>query len=148
MNAVLTLYRIRLGTTIQQSYTEAYRTHIYAALPNTFPRGFKALIAITFNLVHTTAVPEWMNNLFPPPAQGTYFRADAPLWAAFEQLGMQERYESLISSVCYEHIEAHIIETCEKEWDRPMLAVTREWMTDNIVPWMVLPYAKGARSGA
>ncbi len=88
-----------------------------------------------------------MLNLFPPPTQGPYSRADVPLWNAFEQLGMQERYETLISSVCYEYIENHILETCAKEWDRPMLYILREWMTNRIVPWMVLPYAKGARNG-
>ena len=137
----------RLGATIQQTYTEAFRTHVFSALPSSFTRGFKALIDATFDLTHTASAPEWMINLFPPPPQGAYPRADAPLWSAFEQLGMQERYENLISSVCYEYIEAHILETCEKEWDKPMLAVTREWMTDNIVPWMLLPYARGAKNG-
>ena len=135
-----------LGNTIQHTYTEAFRTHVFSALPASFTRGFKALIASTFDLAHTATPPEWLVRLFPLPPDGQFARADALLWAAFDRLGMQERYESLISGVCYEYIETHILETCEKEWDQPMLATTREWMIDNIVPWMVLPYARNARN--
>lgn len=74
-------------------------------------------------------------------------RYDLPLWTAFEHLGLLDRYESLISSVCYEHIETHILETCAEKWGTPMLNQLREWMTNKIVPWMVMPYARGARSG-
>ncbi|THH01918.1 hypothetical protein EW026_g872 [Hermanssonia centrifuga] len=135
-----------LGGTLSKSYTEAFRTHVFSILPPSFSAGFKALVAVTFNLTQDPSASGWMLNLFPPPTQGPYSRADVPLWNAFEQLGMQERYETLISSVCYEYIENHILETCAKEWDRPMLYILREWMTNRIVPWMVLPYAKGARN--
>ncbi|PSR71728.1 hypothetical protein PHLCEN_2v12376, partial [Hermanssonia centrifuga] len=135
-----------LGGTLSKSYTEAFRTHVFSILPPSFSAGFKALVAATFNLTQDPSASGWMLNLFPPPTQGPYSRADVPLWNAFEQLGMQERYETLISSVCYEYIESHILETCAKEWDRPMLYILREWMTNRIVPWMVLPYAKGARN--
>lgn len=74
-------------------------------------------------------------------------RPDLPLWSCFEQLGLLDRYESLISSVCYEHIEAHILETCTRKWGERMLQPLREWMTNKIVPWMVMPYARGARTG-
>ena len=74
-------------------------------------------------------------------------RPDLPLWSCFEQLGLLDRYESLISSVCYEHIEAHIVETCARKWGERMLQPLRDWMTNKIVPWMVMPYARGARTG-
>ncbi|KAJ3549516.1 hypothetical protein NM688_g5170 [Phlebia brevispora] len=135
-----------LGNTLQTAFTEAFRTHVFSALPPSFSGGLKALIATTLTLSHTSTAPEWMVRLFPPLPSGAYSRADEPLWNAFEQLGIQERYESSISSVCYEYIEQHILETCEKEWDKPMLSAMREWMTDNIVPWMILPYARGARN--
>lgn len=92
------------------------------------------------------SAPEWMLNLVPagqpPPA-----RVDSPLWSAFDKLGLLDKYESLVSSVCYEYIESYILETCAKRWDEPMLTVIREWMADNIVPWMIMPYARGARNG-
>lgn len=69
-----------------------------------------------------------------------------PLWNAFDQLGLLDRYESLISSVCYEHIETHIQESCSGKWGEPMLARLREWMAEKVVPWMIMPYARGARS--
>ena len=72
--------------------------------------------------------------------------ADLRLWAGFDCLGMLERYESLISSVCYEAIEKHVWNKCAKSWVEPELANLREWMTDCIVPWMLLPYARGARN--
>jgi len=59
---------------------------------------------------------------------------------------MLERYESLISSVCYEAIEKHVWDRCAKSWEEPELGNLREWMTDCIVPWMLLPYARGARN--
>lgn len=59
---------------------------------------------------------------------------------------MLDRYESLISSVCYEAIEKHVLDECAKSWAEPELTNLREWMTDCIVPWMLLPYARGARN--
>jgi anaphase-promoting complex subunit 2 len=79
-------------------------------------------------------------------SRGKELPADLRLWAAFECLGMLERYESLISSVCYEAIEKHVWDKCAKSWAEPELANLREWMTDCIVPWMLLPYARGARN--
>ena len=73
---------------------------------------------------------------------------DPKLWAAFEMLGLVDRYESLIASVCYEHIENHVLSTCQGRWDEPMLTILRDWMADKVVPWMLLPYARGARNGA
>ena len=60
---------------------------------------------------------------------------------------MIERYESLISSVCYEHIESHVVTRCAQVWDRQSLSDMRAWMTDQIVPWLIMPYARGVRTG-
>jgi len=73
---------------------------------------------------------------------------DSKLWPSFELLGLADRYEALIASVCYEHIEAHVLETCAGKWDEPMLNRLREWMANKVVPWMLLPYARGAKTGA
>lgn len=92
------------------------------------------------------SAPEWMNSLVPagqPPPS----RVDLPLWTAFDKLGLLDRYESLVSSVCYEYIETYILESCSKKWDECTLGTIREWMADNIVPWMIMPYARGARNG-
>jgi anaphase-promoting complex subunit 2 len=66
------------------------------------------------------------------------------MWEAFEVLGLIDRYESLIASVGYEHIETHVLSTCEGRWSEAMMAELREWMTNKMVPWMLLPYARGA----
>ena len=64
---------------------------------------------------------------------------DLGLWSAFEHLGLLDRYESLISSVCYEQIENHILSTCAGQWADPVLVGLREWMSERVVPWMLLP---------
>lgn len=69
------------------------------------------------------------------------------LWYSFELLGLVDRYESLVASVCYEHIEKHVSDTCAGKWDEPMLSKLRAWMAEKVVPWMLLPYARGAKSG-
>lgn len=138
----------RLGHTILSAYTLTFQTHIYSTLPPSFSRGFKQLINATFDLAGTRTAPPWIPPT-PAPLQSSLPipRPDLPLWSSFEQLGMLDRYESLISSVCYEHIEAHILETCTRKWGERMLQPLREWMTNKIVPWMVMPYARGARTG-
>ena len=65
---------------------------------------------------------------------------------AFEVLGFLDRYENLVASVCYEQIEAHTQQTCTGNWGEQMLASLRSWMIDQIVPWMILPYARGAKN--
>ena len=34
------------------------------------------------------------------------------MFGEFEELGLIDRYESVIAGVGYEHIEAHVLETC------------------------------------
>ncbi|KAH9891559.1 ubiquitin-protein ligase [Cubamyces lactineus] len=134
-----------LGPTILSAYTLAFQTHIFSIFPPSFSRGFKELIASTFDLVNASCPPPWAIPRDLPPTEQQP-RPDYMLWTACETLGLLDRYESLISSVCYEHIEAHVYETCAKKWDEPMLPKLREWMTEKIVPWMIMPYARGARN--
>ncbi|KAH9950660.1 hypothetical protein B0H21DRAFT_722720 [Amylocystis lapponica] len=132
-----------LGHTILSAYTLSFQTHVFSILPPSFSRGFKSLVEDTFSLPSSSLPPPWAT---PSQGQSVLARPDLPLWTAFETLGLLDRYESLISSVCYEHIEAHVLETCAGKWDEPMLIQLREWMANKIVPWMVMPYARGARN--
>lgn len=70
------------------------------------------------------------------------------MWAAFETLGLFDRYEALIASVVYQHIETHVVETCANKWDDPVLPNLKDWMSKKIVKWMVSPYARGAKTSA
>lgn len=121
----------RLGQTITSAYTLAFQTHLFSILPASFARGVKALVAAT--LVRTVSQPS--------------DQQDRPLWQAFDTLSLVERYETLIASVGYEYIEAHVLQTCAGSWEEPILANLRAWMIQKIVPWMVWPFARGATSG-
>lgn len=126
----------RLGHTISSAYIVNFQTHLFSILPATFAGGFKKLLAATLALFTqgtTSDIPASVQN--------------SKLWPSFELLGLAERYEALIASVCYEHIEAHVLEMCTGKWDEPMLSKLREWMADKVVPWMLLPYARGAKTG-
>ena len=106
----------RLGSTLLSAYTLAFQTHVYSTFPPSFAHGFKALIASTFSLVNSSSPPPWA--LPPEPAPGAPpSRPDLPLWSACDTLGLLDRYESLIASVCYEYIETHVVEVCRKKWD-------------------------------
>ncbi|KAI0953198.1 hypothetical protein AcW1_007481 [Taiwanofungus camphoratus] len=133
-----------LGHTILSTYTLAFQTHVFSILPASFSRGFKDLVTSTFTIAYSTSPPPWAT--LPSQTQHPHSRPDLPLWQAFEQLGLLDRYESLISSVCYEHIEVHILETCTGKWSERMLAGLRTWMAEKVVPWMIMPYARGARN--
>jgi anaphase-promoting complex subunit 2 len=127
---------LRLGSTISAAYVVHFQTHVFSILPPTFAGGFKALISAT------------LATFTDPESVLTSTSVNDPeLWPCFEMLGLTERYEALIASVCYEHIESHVIEACTGKWDEPMLARLREWMADKVVPWMLLPYARGAKTG-
>ncbi|KAG9315870.1 hypothetical protein JVU11DRAFT_3519 [Chiua virens] len=117
-----------LGQTITSAYTLAFQTHLFSILPASFARGVKALVATT--LVRTVSQPS--------------DHQDRSLWQAFDTLSLIERYESLIASVGYEYIEAHVLQTCVGSWEEPMLADLRAWMVHKIVPWMLWPFARGA----
>ena len=67
------------------------------------------------------------------------------LWAAFEQLGLVERYEQLVASVGYEYIDKHVLEESAGNWAEPgMVESLREWMSKKIIPWLLILYARGA----
>ncbi|VDB91912.1 unnamed protein product [Peniophora sp. CBMAI 1063] len=126
---------IDLGQTISSAYTDHFLTHVYSTLPASFAGGFRSLIAAT--LANSTTNEEVNEQSLIQSPQ---------LWACFDTLGLTERYEALVASVCYEHIEKHVVETCAGEWEEPMLASLRDWMADKVVPWMLMPYARGAKT--
>lgn len=68
------------------------------------------------------------------------------MWAAFEILGLFDRYEALIASVVYQHIETHVIDTYAGQWADPVLPSLRDWMSKKVIKWMCLPYARGAKT--
>lgn len=125
----------RLGHTISSAYIVNFHTHLFSVLPATFAGGFKKLLAATLAFFTEGATPD-----IPASVQ------DSKLWPSFELLGLADRYESLIASVCYEHIEAHVLEASAGKWDEAVLVKLREWMADKVVPWMLLPYARGAKT--
>ena len=105
------------------NFTHEFQMHLFSVLPPTFPAAFKALCQSTI---------------------GT--KTDPALWECFEQLGFIGRYENLISSVLYEQIERRVIETCKGVWSVSTLHTVRDWMVETIVPWMIFPYAKSAKT--
>jgi anaphase-promoting complex subunit 2 len=105
---------------------------VHSRLPPEFARGFKELVAWTILPASTEGMP--------PEIQ------DPNLWLSFEILGLVDRYEMLIASVCYEHIEAKVTEMCAGKWDEAMLPVVRSWMARDVVGWMLKPYARGAKT--
>ncbi|KDQ62714.1 hypothetical protein JAAARDRAFT_30609 [Jaapia argillacea MUCL 33604] len=123
-----------LGHTILSAYTLSFQTHVFSVLPPSFPRAFKALVTSTLPKL---ASDEDQEDEEPP---------DMSVWGSFETLGLVERYESLIASVCYEHIEAYVLEECRGKWSESMLTGLREWMATKVVPWMVYSYARGAKT--
>ncbi|KAF6754942.1 hypothetical protein DFP72DRAFT_1068086 [Ephemerocybe angulata] len=125
-----------LSSFFSGTYTLSFQTRLFAALPPSFARGFKALASWCL-------APED----YPPmvSASGAPIKIDA-VWTEFEKLGLIERYESVISSVAYEHIERRIEETCPNNWAAPMLPEIREWMTQKVVPWMLKIFTHGVTS--
>ena len=43
-------------------------------------------------------------------------------------------------------VETHIWRTCVGKWDEPVLNTIRDWMANKIVPWMLMPFARGAKN--
>jgi anaphase-promoting complex subunit 2 len=111
-------------------------------LPPSFTIALKELIAWT--LAPPAEEEDEDGNLIDIPSQ----IKDGTIWSHFDTLGLIDRYETLIASVCYEYIEAHVLEECTGQWAEPMLASLRSWMGNTVVPWMVMPYARGAKTGA
>ncbi|KAN0127847.1 hypothetical protein V8E53_006941, partial [Lactarius tabidus] len=101
--------RWRSGHTISSAYIVTFQTHVFSVPPATFAAGFKRLLAATLTLSTEGVTPD-----IPASVQ------DSRLWPSFELLGLADRYESLIASVCYEYIEKHVVET---EWMAEKVAV-------------------------
>lgn len=127
----------RLGQYTISAYTLTFQTSLFAALPPSFTEGFKLLCAWCLS-------PED----FPPPSEALASLSPtmAVVWRDFDTLGLIERYESVIASVGYEYIEKHVIETCQGNWEKPMMDELRAWMSSKVVPWMLQIYARGASS--
>ncbi|KAF9005219.1 hypothetical protein BDQ17DRAFT_1354061 [Cyathus striatus] len=124
-----------LGNTIHAAYTLNYQTHLFSSLPPSFSSAFKNLCASTLH------VPEPDNedeDPLPTPVP------DLQMWEAFETLGLIDRFESIIASVGYERIEQHVLKTCTGQWENPMLEQLRAWMSERVVPWMLMIYARNA----
>ena len=69
------------------------------------------------------------------------------MFGELEELGLIHGYENVIASVGYEYIEAHVLETYAGQWGNTMLNLLRLWMSDKVVPWMLVIYARGAATG-
>jgi anaphase-promoting complex subunit 2 len=129
------MIRLRLGATIHSAYTVSFQTHVFSALPSSFTVALKELVRWTLS------PPTEDDEVEVPPQI-----KDGTIWGHFDTLGLIDRYETLIASVCYEHIEDYVIETCAENWNEPMLAKLRSWMGNTVVPWMIMPYARGAKT--
>ncbi|EIN12815.1 ubiquitin-protein ligase [Punctularia strigosozonata HHB-11173 SS5] len=113
-------------------YTNTFQAQVHSRLPAEFAKGFKELIAWT---------------ILPPTTEGMPAEVQDPnLWSSFETLGLVDRYEMLIASVCYEYIETKVTEMCAGKWDEAMLPMVRSWMARDVVSWMLKPYARGAKT--
>ncbi|KAJ8481473.1 hypothetical protein ONZ45_g15310 [Pleurotus djamor] len=115
-------------TTFHSAYNSAFQTYLFSILPTSFSGAFKQLIVSTVAPVNETQIQMQVNDL----------------WGTFDYIGLTDRYESLIASVGYEHIEQHVLETCTGQWAEPMLSGLRDWMTDRMVPWMLVVYGRSA----
>ncbi|KAF5336227.1 hypothetical protein D9758_014343 [Tetrapyrgos nigripes] len=120
-----------LGATIRNAFVLVFQTQLYSSLGPTFVKGFKDLIASTF----PSSDPDI-------PSQ----TLDASTWVIFETLGFLDRYENIIASAGYEHIEAHVLEACAGQWETPMMDTLRTWMSEKVVPWLLLMYGRDANT--
>jgi len=128
-----------LGATVFSAYTLNFQTRLFSALPASFTEAFKSLCASLLS------PPDGAEDGHPKRWNAS---SNSAVWKNFELLGLIDRYESVIASVGYEFIEQHVHETCTGEWAKPVLEDLRVWMSDNVVPWMVHVYARGAGSRA
>jgi anaphase-promoting complex subunit 2 len=127
-------FNVSLGPSVNSIFTTAFQTHIFSALPRSFTAGLATLIRWTMS-----PPPETLTVVPPTITDGT-------IWTHFETLGLVDRYESVLTGTCYAHIEQHVRASCAGEFAQPMLVPLRSWMADNILPWMVHPFAQTART--
>ncbi|KAL1709147.1 hypothetical protein EV121DRAFT_253251, partial [Schizophyllum commune] len=122
---------VDLGHTVLSAYTAQFQRNLFSSLPPTFAAAFKCLVQATLR-----KDDENLASLIPH---------HKPLWDTFEILGLVDRYESVIAAVAYEFIEAHVLESCKGDWAEPKLEKLKEWMSKNLIEWMLLTYARDAR---
>lgn len=116
-------------------YNLTFQNLLFSSLPPLFATGFKALCASTLP-----------SNSQPDASPKEKSQANYQMWSAFESLGLTDRFESILASVGYEHIETHVIETCKGKWGEQMLDRLRDWMSSKFVPWMLMVYARNAKN--
>lgn len=121
---------VGLSHTILSQYTAVFQRHLFASLPPAFAAAFKALISATLRRDDSGLIP-----LIPH---------HKPLWDAFEIIGLTDRYESVIAAVGYERIEEHILASCAGEWVETQMDKLRAWMTEVLIEWLLLTYARNA----
>jgi len=131
----------RLGPTMYSAFALSFQTHLFSIVPPHFARGFKVLVA---SILAAFPSPYVIGSTELLPDAGV---PNAPLWQAFDKLGLIDRYETIIATVGYEFIEQHVLETYAGEWSRPILSELHNWMAEKFVPWMVLVYARNASNG-
>ncbi|KAJ7583017.1 hypothetical protein C8J56DRAFT_956338 [Mycena floridula] len=119
-----------MGQTMRSAYVLTFRTQMFAILPPTFVDGFKALCVSTLPSADsdTPAIPS------------------KALWETLETLGLLDRYEHVVASVGYEHIEEHIRLQCSGQWATPMMDELRKWTQERLIPWMVVMYGRGSQN--
>ncbi|KAN0135374.1 hypothetical protein V8E53_006939 [Lactarius tabidus] len=105
----------KLGHIVSSAYILTFWARVISVLPATFAAGFKRLLAATLAFSTEGVTP------------------DIPASVQDSRLGLADRYKSLITSVCYEHIEKHVVETCAGKSDEPMLSWLREWMAGKVM---------------
>jgi anaphase-promoting complex subunit 2 len=64
-------------------------------------------------------------------------------FGALDVLGFLDRYEAQVTMCVNSMIDKKIQETCPATWDSQILPDLRTWLTDQVVPWMARPYARG-----
>ncbi|KAF8723226.1 hypothetical protein AX14_009377 [Amanita brunnescens Koide BX004] len=121
-----------LGSTCLSAYTLKFQTNLFSILPSTFPPAFKALCASTLPSSDSDAKID--------------ITSSEQFWNAAEMLGLMDRYDSIIASVGYEHIEAHVLSACAGQWAKPVLADLKNWMADKMISWMLVTYARHAQT--
>lgn len=121
-----------LGPIVYKGFDFTFRTCLFSILPPSFASGFKALASWALS-------PED----FPPADPLTARTPITIVWQHCETLGILGRFESIISSVGYERIERHVLETCEGNWSSPMLQELRKWTSNKVLSWLLEIYVRG-----
>ncbi|GJJ13406.1 hypothetical protein Clacol_007660 [Clathrus columnatus] len=151
-----------LGAVFPHRYHRSFITILHSMLPDFFPEALRDLLgyAITnspFPLLSTDMnAADFPVCQFPHPTL-LYLSLQYPnpvvtvgppspyaaLFGALDILGFLERYESQLTACINNLIETRIKTTCPGAWDAQVLPEMKQWLVDNIVPWIARPYARG-----